>query len=130
MLEVVIAGFARFLGFKVKSLYFWLYRHPVEDYRRTEWVTRPGTDPGGRQTVPEDIPPNRAGLKLHSRLRKAEKARTSTGPHRACKVPFAMCLEYGLLSAGVELEKRCPDTWRSSVQKKLDAASTSGRVGE
>ena len=43
----------------------------------------------------------------------------------------AKCLEYCLLSAGVELEKRRPDTWRSSVQKKLDVTSrlrTGGRV--
>ena len=35
-----------------------------------------------------------------------------------------------MLSAGAELEKRRPDTWRSSVQKKLVAASASRWVGE
>ena len=32
------------------------------------------TDPGGRQTVPEDTLPNKVALKLHSRLRKAESS--------------------------------------------------------
>jgi hypothetical protein len=46
-------------------------------------VVRPRTDPGGRATsIPKDTPPNKAALKLHSKLRKAEssvliQARTS-----------------------------------------------------
>jgi hypothetical protein len=30
LLKVVIAGFARFLGLEVGSLYFWLYRHAIK----------------------------------------------------------------------------------------------------
>jgi hypothetical protein len=44
----------------------------TRDQKRTERVVRPGTDPMGRQTVPEDTPSNKGALKLHSRLRKAE----------------------------------------------------------
>ena len=44
----------------------------TEKSRRAEWIILPGTDPGG--TVPEDTPPNRAVLKLHSGLRKAESS--------------------------------------------------------
>jgi hypothetical protein len=45
-----------------------------ENYRSVELVLQPGTDPGGRQTVPEDTSPNRTVLKLHSGLRKAESS--------------------------------------------------------
>jgi hypothetical protein len=58
---------------KQKVLQDWTARWE-EDCRRTERIVRPGTDPGGRQTVPEDTPPNRAVLKLHSGLRKAESS--------------------------------------------------------
>jgi hypothetical protein len=37
-------------------------------------ILQPGTDPGGRQLVPEDTPPDRKVLKLHSMLRKAESS--------------------------------------------------------
>ena len=56
---------------KPKVLQDWKIRR-TEDSRRAERIVRPGTDPGG--TVPEDIPPNRAVLKLHSGLRKAESS--------------------------------------------------------
>jgi hypothetical protein len=39
--------------------------------RRLERVVWPGTDPGSR-TIPEDTPPNKAVLKLHLGLQKAE----------------------------------------------------------
>jgi hypothetical protein len=43
------------------------------DQKRVERVVRPGTDPGNR-IIPEDTPPNKAVLKLHSGLRKAESS--------------------------------------------------------
>ena len=46
----------------------------TEDRRRTKRIVRPGTDPAGRQTVPEDPSPNRAVLKLHFGLRKAQNS--------------------------------------------------------
>ena len=45
-----------------------------ENYRKKEQVLWPGTDPGNCQTIPEDTPLNRAVLKLHSGLRKAESS--------------------------------------------------------
>jgi hypothetical protein len=30
MLKVVMAGFARYLGFEVESLYFWFYGHAIK----------------------------------------------------------------------------------------------------
>jgi hypothetical protein len=44
-----------------------------KDQKRVERVVRPGTDLGSR-AIPEDTPPNKAVLKLHSRLRKAESS--------------------------------------------------------
>lgn len=58
---------------KQKVLEDWTNRW-TEDYRRAERVLRPGTDPGGHQRIPEDTPPNKAVLKLHSGLRKAESS--------------------------------------------------------
>ena len=46
----------------------------AESSGKAERVIQPGTDPGGRQAVTEDTPPNRAVLKLHSGLRKAESS--------------------------------------------------------
>jgi hypothetical protein len=46
----------------------------MEDYRRAERVERPGAGPGGHRTALEDTPPNRAVLKLHIGLRKAESS--------------------------------------------------------
>lgn len=40
--------------------------------KEAERVVRPGTDPGGRQSVPEDTPPDSGVLRLHAGLRKAE----------------------------------------------------------
>jgi hypothetical protein len=48
------------------------YSRWIEEQRKQERVVRPGTDPGGRQLVPEDKPPGKKILKLHSMLRKAE----------------------------------------------------------
>jgi hypothetical protein len=45
-----------------------------ENNRRKEQVLRPGTDPGNCRAVPEDTPPSRTVLKLHSGLRKAESS--------------------------------------------------------
>jgi hypothetical protein len=42
------------------------------DYRKRERVLQPGTDLG--YTIPEDTPLNRAVLKLHSGLRKAQSS--------------------------------------------------------
>jgi hypothetical protein len=44
-----------------------------KDPKRVDRVARPGTDLGSRE-IPEDIPPNKAVLKLHSGLRKAESS--------------------------------------------------------
>ena len=46
----------------------------TRDQRKQERVVHPGTDPGNRQAVPEDTPPCKRVLKLHSGLRKAESA--------------------------------------------------------
>ena len=46
----------------------------AESSGKAERVIQPGTAPGGRQAVTEDTPPNRAVLKLHSGLRKAESS--------------------------------------------------------
>jgi hypothetical protein len=43
-----------------------------KDQERADRVVQPGTGPGRRQVVPENTPPNKAVLKLHPRLRKAE----------------------------------------------------------
>jgi hypothetical protein len=51
----------------------WTARWIVEQ-RRAKWVVRPGTDPGGRQAVPKNTPPNRRVLKLHAGLQKAESS--------------------------------------------------------
>jgi hypothetical protein len=43
--------------------------------RRLERVVQPGTDPGNQAVpVPEDTPPNKAVLKLHLGLQKAESS--------------------------------------------------------
>jgi hypothetical protein len=43
------------------------------DQKRVDRVVRPGTDLGSR-AIPKDTPPNKAVLKLHSRLKKAESS--------------------------------------------------------
>jgi hypothetical protein len=49
--------------------------------QRIERVVRPGTDLGVRQTVPEDAPPNKQVLNLHSRPESRELC-TSTSTYR------------------------------------------------
>jgi hypothetical protein len=54
----------------------------ADDQRKAERVVQPKTDPGHRQTVPEDTPPNKGVLKLYAGLRKAESSvlvQASTG---------------------------------------------------
>ena len=57
---------------KPKVLADWTNRWKA-GLRRPERVVRPGTDPGSR-AIPEDAPPNKAVLKLHSGLKKAESS--------------------------------------------------------
>jgi hypothetical protein len=45
-----------------------------EDQRKREQVEQPGTDPGGNCVVPEDPPPSKQVLKLHTGLKKAESS--------------------------------------------------------
>ena len=87
---------------KPKVLQDWKVRW-TEDSRRVERIIRPGTDPGGRRVVPvlEDTPPNRAVLKLHSGLRKAESSvlvQARTGRIGLAKFLYN-CKVPGILSA-------------------------------
>jgi hypothetical protein len=58
---------------KRKVLEDWTARWKEDQKKRVDRVVQPGTDPGSR-AVPEDTPPSRGVLKLHSRLRKAENS--------------------------------------------------------
>jgi hypothetical protein len=58
---------------KPKILADWIARW-TEEQRKRERIVRPGTDPGCRQLVPEDTPPDKRVLKLHSTLQKAESS--------------------------------------------------------
>jgi hypothetical protein len=63
----------------------------IESSRKAERVIQPGTDPRGGQVVTKDTPPNRAVLKLNSKLRKAESSvlvQARNRQNRACKVPL------------------------------------------
>jgi len=97
-------------------------------------MIRPGTDPEDRQTGPEDTPPDRAVLKLHSGLQKAESSalvQVRIGRIGLAKLPYSRKVRgICLLSAGVKPEKRRPDTRRSFALKKLSACSASGQTGE
>ena len=46
----------------------------AESQERTGQAVRLGTHSGGRQTVPEDKPPNKGVLKLYAGLRKAKSS--------------------------------------------------------
>jgi hypothetical protein len=48
-------------------------RKVLKDQKGVERVVRPGIDPSSR-AIPEDTPPNKAVLKPHSGLRKAESS--------------------------------------------------------
>jgi hypothetical protein len=56
---------------KRKVLADWTARGK-KDQERADRVVQPGAGPGRRQVVPENTPPNKVVLKLHSGLRKAE----------------------------------------------------------
>jgi hypothetical protein len=61
----------------------------------------PGTDPGNRQTIPEDALPNKAILKIHSGLRKAKSSvlvQARTGRIGLAKFLYK-CRVPGVLSA-------------------------------
>ena len=76
-----------------------------QDHKKTERIVRPGTDPGDRQTISEDTPPNRAVLKLHSGLQKAESSvlvQARMGRIGLAKILYN-CKVPGILSA----QRRC-----------------------
>ena len=99
---------------KQKVLADWTARWKTE-HRKLERVVQPGTDPGTRrnsQAIPEDTPPNKGVLELHSGLQKAESSVLVQSPDRPkglakflynCKVP-------GILSA----QCRCRG-WRGNA---------------
>lgn len=102
-------------------------------------------EPKGSYSLGQTLGPTRQSPKIHHQIRgcssptlgsKKQRAlcwyrhvQARTGRIGLAKFPYnAKCQEYYPLSVGARLGKRPLGTWLSTIQKKLSATSTSGRV--